>query len=442
MLITGGCCHKYNFQTQQMINASASLKANIEWTVINEGGTGTQAKIDLYNDPKWADGYDVVVHNECFANTADEEYIRKITKAHHEGANAVVIHCAMHSYRAAKIDDWREFLGVTSRRHDHQSRYPVKVIAGDHPIMEGFPKDYITPKDELYIVEKVWPNTKVLATSVSERSKEEQAVFWTNQYGKARVFGTTYGHSNATFSDKTFLATLIRGIQWSAGRTDDSEPAAIDSTVSEGFRPIFDGKTLNGWRAMPGKNIGDFSVKDGVLVCKGSESKLVYLIYAGNEQLDNFEVKMKYRMATEGNSGVEIRSHIDKSGKRPLEGYHADFGHVGIGPQVLGAWDFHFASREEYDCRRGRNIVIAENGDVEVGQVEDGLAKEHINKHGWNDLHIIADGNHMSFSINGKTASEFTDNKPERLKSGMMGLQIHDAGMVVEFKDIQLKMLK
>ena len=43
------------------------------------------------------------------------------------------------------------------------------------------------------------------------------------------------------------------------------------------------------------------------------------------------------------------------------------------------------------------------------------------------------------FSINGKRASGFTDNKPERLQSGMIGLQIHDAGMVVEFKDILLK---
>ncbi len=69
-----------------------------------------------------------MIHNECFADTISEEYIRKITKAHYNGANAVVIHCAMHTYRASKIDDWREFLGVTSKRHDHQSNYPVKIV--------------------------------------------------------------------------------------------------------------------------------------------------------------------------------------------------------------------------------------------------------------------------------------------------------------------------
>ena len=217
LLVTGGCCHDYDFQTKQMMKAASELGRKIEWTVVNEGGKGTKAQIELYNDSDWAKGYDVVVHNECFAGTNDPSYIRKITAAHKNGANAVVIHCAMHTYRSAKIDDWREFLGVTSRRHDHQSNYPVKVIAADHPIMKGFPTDYVSPKDELYVIENVWPETKVLATSKSERNGKTHPVIWTNKYGKARVFGTTYGHSNETFSDKVFLNTLVRGIVWAAG---------------------------------------------------------------------------------------------------------------------------------------------------------------------------------------------------------------------------------
>lgn len=214
LVITGGCCHDYDYQTKAMQLAAKEHGANIEWTVVFEGGKGTKAQIDLYNNPKWAEGFDVVVHNECFADTDDEGYIRKITEPHRDGVNAVVIHCAMHTYRSAKIDDWREFLGVTSRHHEHQSKYPVTVTAKDHPVMKGFPADYKTPMDELYIVEKVWPNTKVLATTPSEKTGEVQPVFWTNQFGKARVFGTTYGHSNDTFTDPVFLKTLVQGIVW------------------------------------------------------------------------------------------------------------------------------------------------------------------------------------------------------------------------------------
>lgn len=216
LLITSGCCHDYDYQTKAIQLAFKERGVEAAWTVVNDGGSGTKAEIDYYNNPHWAKGFDVVIHNECFADTQSPEYIRKITTPHKAGVNAVVIHCAMHTYRRAKIDDWREFLGVTSRRHDHLSNYPIKVVAADHPIMNGFPDGHKSAKDELYIIEKVWPNTTVLATSKSERSGEEQAVFWTNRYGKARVFGTTYGHSTETFDDDVFLNTLTKGTVWAA----------------------------------------------------------------------------------------------------------------------------------------------------------------------------------------------------------------------------------
>jgi hypothetical protein len=100
LLVTGGCCHNYPLQTQQFTNAMAKVAA-AEWTVVKEGGTGTRAEISLYDNPDWAKGYDVVVHNECFADTTNPVYLRKITSAHHAGAPAVVIHCAMHTYRGA-----------------------------------------------------------------------------------------------------------------------------------------------------------------------------------------------------------------------------------------------------------------------------------------------------------------------------------------------------
>lgn len=222
LLVTGGCCHDYTFQTKQFIEAAKKRGVDVDWTVVNEGGKKTFAQIDLYKDANWATGYDVIVHNECFAKTSDPEYIRSITQAHQAGANSVVIHCAMHTYREAKIDDWREFLGVTSRHHEHKSNYPVVVTDKEHWITQAIPEGYKTPMDELYIIEKVWPKTKVLATSVSEKTNKTQPVFWTNEYGKARVFGTTYGHSNETFSDEVFLEVIVRGLQWAAKREPKS----------------------------------------------------------------------------------------------------------------------------------------------------------------------------------------------------------------------------
>lgn len=218
LLVTGGCCHNYAFQTQALTEGIAR-SVQVAWTVVNEGGTGTRAEIPLYDNPDWAKGYDVVVHNECFANTRHEDYIRKIVAAHRAGVPAVVIHCAMHTYRAATSDDWREFLGVTSRHHEHMSRYPVKIVAPEHPIMKGFKPDWTTPLDELYVIEKLWPNATALATSKSELDGKEYAVAWVNQFaGKVRVFGTTYGHSDDTFRDPVFIDLLTRGFKWAVGR--------------------------------------------------------------------------------------------------------------------------------------------------------------------------------------------------------------------------------
>ena len=188
LLVTGGGYHDYDFQTIAIKKAFKDRGIDIEWKVVNDGGKGTTAEIDFYKDPNWAKGWDVVIHNECFANTTNEEYIRSITDAHKSGANAVVIHCAMHTYRKAKIDDWREFLGVTSRRHEHKSKYVVKNVAADHPVMQSFPSTHTMPTDELYVIEKLWPNSKVLASSPSEKDGRLHPVFWTNQFGKGPSF--------------------------------------------------------------------------------------------------------------------------------------------------------------------------------------------------------------------------------------------------------------
>lgn len=219
LLITGGCCHNYPFQTRQLTNAVAKLAA-VEWTLVMEGGSGTRAEIPLYNNSDWAKGFDVVVHNECFADTTNSIYIRKIVEAHRVGVPAAVIHCAMHTYRAADIDDWREFLGVTSRRHDRQARNAVKRVEPDHPILKDMPEHWVTPMDELYNVDKVWAGTKELATSVSGENGKTYPAIWINQFGGTRVFGTTFGHSDETWRDPVFVTYVARGVLWAAGRLE------------------------------------------------------------------------------------------------------------------------------------------------------------------------------------------------------------------------------
>lgn len=219
-----------------------------------------------------------------------------------------------------------------------------------------------------------------------------------------------------------------------------SEEAEPDGK-SSGFVSIFDEKTLDGWHAVPTDSASDWSVRDGVIVGLGSANRLSYLVWK-DKGLADFELQLRYRLPAEGNTGIEIRSRVDVSGKRPFVGYHADLGHVGIGANVLGAWDFHFAGRTEYACHRGTRLVIDADGKTHHSKLPGALTAADVRKHQWNDVHVIAHGNYCGFQINEKVASEFVDNlEAERLKQGVIGLQIHDKGMLVEFKDIRLKRL-
>ena len=215
-----------------------------------------------------------------------------------------------------------------------------------------------------------------------------------------------------------------------AGRFDDGVMVAV-----------FDGKTLNGWHAVPKNSDSDWEVRDGSIVGRGSADRLAYLVW-NDQRLTDFELHLRYRLTGEGNTGVEIRCRPDQSGKRPFEGYHADLGHVGIGPHILGAWDFHFAKRTEYPCPQGTQLIIAPDGSFESNQIDHPLTLTDVRKNGWNDVHIIARGTHFQFYINGKLASAFTDDaKHGRLDDGAIALQIHDRGMKVEFKDLRMKRL-
>jgi hypothetical protein len=129
----------------------------------------------------------MVVHNECFGGVEDPEFVRGIVNAHVEHAvPAIVIHCSMHSYRnSPAADSWRAFLGVTSRRHEkskHSLRVEATEVGKQHPILSAMGDTWETPNGELYIIEKVWPETQVLAKVHSEETGKEEPVIWTNEH--------------------------------------------------------------------------------------------------------------------------------------------------------------------------------------------------------------------------------------------------------------------
>ncbi|QDU78091.1 Trehalose utilization [Bremerella volcania] len=227
LLVTGGCCHDYQTQ-KNIIKEGLEARAHIEVTVVHEGGSTTDTKIPLYQNPNWAEGYDIVLHNECFAAVKDPAWTARVLKPHQEGLPGVVIHCAMHCYRDG-TDQWFKFCGVTSHRHGAHYPHAVYNYDAQHPIMQGFGPAWANPQGELYHIAKVWENTHVLGASKELNQGDEHVCIWTNQYGDAKVFGTTLGHHNETMEADTFLNMLTRGTLWACDKLSDEYLKPVDA---------------------------------------------------------------------------------------------------------------------------------------------------------------------------------------------------------------------
>ena len=230
LMITGGCCHDYENQ-KHILAEGISARANVEFTIVHEetedGKKGKDHKISVYSNPDWAKGYDLILHNECFGAVVDVPFVEGIAKPHFDGVPAVVLHCSTHSYRMAATDEWRKMIGQKSMSHEKNRDLHVKNIKPEHPVMKGFPMEWLDKADELYKNELLYENFVPLAKAYGEDTKKDHNLIWVNTYGKAKVFGTTMGHNNDTMQDPVYLDLVTRGLLWACGKlTDDGKPVA------------------------------------------------------------------------------------------------------------------------------------------------------------------------------------------------------------------------
>lgn len=227
LLLTGGCCHDYDNQ-KSILSAGLEERVNVAWEILHEGGEGTKHQFAKLKEEGWEKDYDIVLYNICFSHEEDAEYIESITKVHHAGLPAIALHCTAHTYHW-KIDKkvWPAFLGMTSPRHGKHHPITVTNAKPDHPIMKDFPKEWVTPKGELYHIEKEWPTATVLAKGSIDGGETQHTCIWVNAYGEGRVFASTLGHHNETMAHEVYLDVLSRGLLWATGHlSDDGKPAS------------------------------------------------------------------------------------------------------------------------------------------------------------------------------------------------------------------------
>ena len=207
-----------------------------------------------------------------------------------------------------------------------------------------------------------------------------------------------------------------------------------------GFKPIFNGRNLNGFKA---PEMSYWSVEDGTITGRSTEQNPCksnqFLVWQFGE-VDDFELRLKYRISgsASANSGIQIRSRVEEDGH--AVGYQADIDMAG---RYAGA--LYDERGRGMLAERGQKTVIGSDGKMAKSQLGDADALMNIiKKDDWNDYHIIARGNHIVLKVNDQVTAEVIDNdKAQREMFGALALQLH-AGppMTIQFKDIQLKRTK
>jgi hypothetical protein len=215
-----------------------------------------------------------------------------------------------------------------------------------------------------------------------------------------------------------------------------------------GWQWIFNGKDLTGWDGDPRL----WTVKDGAIRGETTPEKPTkgntFLVWRGG-RLRDFELKLKFRIRN-GNSGVQYRSK--EFDKWRITGYQAEVennqGKVGFLYHEGGrAWLVNVGDLMRID-EKGEKKVISNVNDQRA-LIDAGYYTER----GWNEYHIIGQGNHLVHYLNGFKTMELIDDdrvtnpndakdRKGSIREGVLALQIH-AGppMLVEFKDIRVKHL-
>ena len=218
LLVCGGCCHDYPVQ-KDVLKRGIESRARIAVDTVEQGGASKESQIPLYQNPDWAKGYDVVIHDECFGAVADTNWISKILAPHRAGLPGVNLHCAVHSYRAAPGELWQEYLGLRSMKHGKATPIQIRTVDKQHPIIRGLGwRDWLTGNEELYNNVKVFPSATVLQRGT--QGEDDWGITWVNRFGSTRVFSTSLGHFNETVSDDRYLDLVTRGVLWACDRLD------------------------------------------------------------------------------------------------------------------------------------------------------------------------------------------------------------------------------
>jgi hypothetical protein len=177
--------------------------------------------------------------------------------------------------------------------------------------------------------------------------------------------------------------------------------ASIAAAQVEGPKPLFDGKTLDGWKVESGR--AEYRVEDGAIVGRTVEGSGNTFLCKG--PFKDFVLELDVKCDPELNSGIQVRSHLrdpDAEGLRRLYGPQCEIAANGTAGKF-------------YDEARDGKWLDGEGP-------KSPEAEKAFKADGWNHYRIVVRGDRYRSWINGVATAEFQDGRDSE---GLIGLQVH-----------------
>jgi len=169
-----------------------------------------------------------------------------------------------------------------------------------------------------------------------------------------------------------------------------------------GWISMFDGKTLDGWKA--NERPENWTVEDGCIVGRGERSHLFWM----KRKCRDCEFKAEVKISDGGNSGMYFRAQF---GPGWPKGYEAQ------------------VNSTHKDWKRTGSLYNFVN-----------IKEQLVPPDTWFTQHIIVKGNHIIIKVNGKTVVDYVDEK-NTYTEGYLALQQHDPGSTVWYRNLQMRPL-
>lgn len=391
-------------------------------TAVRELGAADGFAVDATEDagaftPANLRRYDAVVFLSTTGDVLDAAQQRAFEAYIRQGGGYVGVHAA-----ADTEYDWAFYGGLVGAWfRSHPAIQPARVVVEDraHPATSGLARiwnrtdewyDYRSnPREEVHVLASLDEDSYTGGTM-----NGDHPIAWCRPYQGGRAFYTGGGHTKESYADPAFRGHLLGGIRYAAAEVQ------ADCRPENGYRPLFDGTTLEGWRqAGP----GSFTLSDdGSLTSTGG---MGLLWYAGRS-FGAYSLKLDWKTTVGGpgdsgddNSGVFVGfPPSDDPWSAVDNGYEIQIDATDVPEKTTGSV-YGFASAD----LKKRDRALNPPGE-------------------WNTFEIRVEGERLRVWLNGVKINDFTNTDPSRsLRDGHLGLQNHGADDQVSFRDVRIKEL-